>query len=164
MIDGFQYSGPNLIDEVNALSPSLVIDVGCGSNFFKGKIKNLIGFDKVYNENLDFNCNINDMVVEDSSVDVLLALGSLQYYDRSTAYNDLSTIVKWVKPKGYIVMRTNPLVSESVSVTSGMPYIWSKQWIDEMSTEFKLEIIKGPVADLDIKSRKLKATWWWKKR
>lgn len=94
MIDGFQYSGTNLIDEVNALSPSLVIDVGCGSNFFKGKIKNLIGFDRVYHENLDFCSSIKDMVVENNSVDVLLALGSLQYFNRIMTHKELQIVIK----------------------------------------------------------------------
>jgi len=42
----YKYSGENLIDEVNQLDPDLVIDVGCGHNRFKGRIKNLIGFDR----------------------------------------------------------------------------------------------------------------------
>ena len=41
----YTYSGLNLIEDVNALDPDLVIDVGCGHNRFKGHIKNLIGFD-----------------------------------------------------------------------------------------------------------------------
>ena len=39
----FKHSGKNLVDEINDLKPELVIDAGCGINFLKGKIKNLIG-------------------------------------------------------------------------------------------------------------------------
>jgi hypothetical protein len=166
-MNGFQYSGLNLIDEVNELYPELVIDVGCGSNFFKGKINNLIGFDKSYHENLDFHCNIQNMKVEDNSVDIVLALGSLQYYDRTTAYDDLSTIVRWVKSGGYIVVRVNQLVSESVSAISGMPYRWSKEWIDKISLEFKIDIVKGPVVECNNKLSKrnnIRTVWWWKKQ
>ena len=36
----FKHSGKNWINQINKLNPSLVIDAGCGENFFKGKIKN----------------------------------------------------------------------------------------------------------------------------
>ena len=41
----FKHSGDNLVDEINKLNPKLVIDAGCGINFLKGKIKNLIGYE-----------------------------------------------------------------------------------------------------------------------
>ena len=46
----FKHSGKNLVDEINDLGPELVIDAGCGINFLKGKIKNLIGYDPVFKE------------------------------------------------------------------------------------------------------------------
>lgn len=165
ILNGFEYSGSNLIDEVNLLCPSLVIDVGCGSNFFKGKIKNLIGFDKLPHDDLDYCCDINDMIVADNSVDAVLALGSLQYKDRAATYKELATVIKWVKSGGYIVMRVRPLVLESESVRSGWPYCWSKLWIDEMSKEFKLDIVKGPLLDKNKNITGLDRTvWWWKKQ
>ena len=48
----WKYSGLALIDEVNALKPRAVLDVGCGYNEFKGKIHNLIGIDP-YNDKAD---------------------------------------------------------------------------------------------------------------
>ena len=41
----FKYSGLAIIDEVNAMNPDNVIDIGCGYNEFKGKIQNLTGID-----------------------------------------------------------------------------------------------------------------------
>jgi hypothetical protein len=40
-IDRFPLSGLALVDRVNALAPAVVVDVGCGFNPFKGKIRNL---------------------------------------------------------------------------------------------------------------------------
>ena len=40
-LNQYQYSGWNLIDKVK--DDEWVLDVGCGPNPFKGKIKNLIG-------------------------------------------------------------------------------------------------------------------------
>ena len=39
----FKYSGLKLIDEINSLNPTSVLDLGCGYNEFKGKIPHLIG-------------------------------------------------------------------------------------------------------------------------
>ncbi len=48
----YKYSGLSIIDEVNALTPDNVLDVGCGFNEFKGKIQNLTGIDP-YNKRAD---------------------------------------------------------------------------------------------------------------
>ncbi len=38
-IKKYKYSGLDIIDEVNALNPDLVLDIGCGYNEFRSKIK-----------------------------------------------------------------------------------------------------------------------------
>ena len=55
----FKYSGLAIIDEVNAMNPDNVIDIGCGYNEFKGKIKNLIGIDP-YNDRADIDVHTLD--------------------------------------------------------------------------------------------------------
>ena len=55
----WKYSGVQLIDEVNALKPRAVLDVGCGYNEFKGKIHNLIGIDP-YNNKADYEVGTLD--------------------------------------------------------------------------------------------------------
>ena len=57
---GFQYSGFSLVDEINALNPSIVLDSGCAYNLFKGKIKNLIGIDVVDYQTNDLTVNIRN--------------------------------------------------------------------------------------------------------
>ena len=46
----FKHSGENLVKEINKTKPKFVIDAGCGLNFFKGKIPNLVGYDPVFDE------------------------------------------------------------------------------------------------------------------
>jgi hypothetical protein len=43
--DIYQYSGWKIVEEINKQSPRAVLDVGCGYNPFKGRIKNLRGID-----------------------------------------------------------------------------------------------------------------------
>ena len=153
----YDHSGVNLIEEINSLNPELVIDVGCGTNFFKNKIKNLIGFDMINYPNIDYNCTISDMIVKLGSVDVVLALGSLQDTNREQIYQDISKIVDWLKPGGFIVVRNKKFVSESKSANSGWGYYWSQEWFNKISEDFNLTTIKGPVADGQ------RIVWWWKK-
>jgi hypothetical protein len=77
LLENTTYTGLSLVDCVNALSPALVLDVGCGQNFYKNKIKNLVGIDIFGNDcdiQLDyFNSNY------DIKADVILVLGVLEY-------------------------------------------------------------------------------------
>ena len=163
-MSGFAHAGQNLVEEINSLNPNLVVDVGCGSNYFKNKIKNLIGFDICDYPEVDFNCAIEDMVLNSGSVDVILALGSLQYTDRDLIYKDISKIVNWLRPGGFIVVRIAKFVSESMSVKTRHPYRWSQEWFDKLSTDFKLTTIKGPVLDKNTNTNLEKIVWWWQKQ
>jgi hypothetical protein len=163
-LKGFQYSGTNLIDEVNSLNPQSVVDVGCGVNYFSGKIKNLIGFDVVNYPGIDFHCSIQDMVIAIGSVDVVLALGPLQYSNRALTVKDIQKIVKWIRPGGYLVVRNKPFVSESESESSGFTYRWSQQWFEKIGSDFGLHVVKGPLIDTNTNVPGLeRIVWWWQK-
>ena len=163
-LKGFQYSGTNLIDEVNSLNPQSVVDVGCGVNYFRGKIKNLIGFDVVKYPDLDFHCSIQDMVIANGSVDVVLALGPLQYSDRELTLRDIRRIVGWIRPGGYLVVRNKQFVSESESYSSGFTYRWSQQWFEKIGSDFGLNVVKGPLIDRNANMPGLeRIVWWWQK-
>ena len=103
----FELSGFALIDEVNALRPRFVVDVGCGYNLFKGKIANLIGIDLV-NPAADLICDLADAPIRDGSIDVILALGAVNYGDRTLIEAQLSCLARWLAPSGVLVMRANP--------------------------------------------------------
>ena len=60
--------GDEMIAEINDLNPSLVLDLGCGNNIFKGHINNLIGVDILDNNKQDINAPIEDLPFDDNSV------------------------------------------------------------------------------------------------
>lgn len=103
----FQYSGYNLIDEIKALNPSLVIDAGCGINGFKGKIPNVVGFDPVFEE-ADINCTIMTAPFKDECADVIFALGSVNFGSNDDVAIHLIKLKSWLKPGGYLYMRGAP--------------------------------------------------------
>lgn len=162
----YKYTGYNLIDEVNALDPDLVVDVGCGHNRYKGHIKNLIGFDQEPFPFADIIANIEDINFRKESVDVALVLGSIQFGDINLVKKHFSKVVSWVKPGGYIVMRTMRPAEFSYPHKDSH-YIWTEDDINTIGQEFNLEIVKGPfienipgpAPDL-LQSR---TAWWYRK-
>jgi SAM-dependent methyltransferase len=131
----YTYSGANLIEEVNSCDPQLVIDVGCGHNRFKGRIKNLVGFDIVPRRNIDMCCSILDAPFVENQADVVLALGVVQFGDIEQVVENLEKIVSWVKPGGYIVMRAN---TKHTTKRFG----WTEQHIHTFTNILGLEMFK----------------------
>ena len=103
----FKHSGQNLVEEINKLNPGLVIDAGCGINFFKGKIKNLVGYDPVFEE-ADIVCGHWDAPFKPECADVILALGSVNWGNHDDIAHMLIKLKSWLKPGGRLYMRGAP--------------------------------------------------------
>lgn len=144
----WQLSGFNLVEEIADLNPRFVIDVGCGHNEFKGRIPNLVGID-IANEAADWVCDLLDAPIAQGSVDVILALGSVNFGGAETIDRQLQKLASWLTPDGRIVMRGNP----GVAVTDTIEFFeWSEEAIRErglasgleLSGEIRYEHIDGP--------------------
>jgi len=103
----FEHSGYSLVDEVRALAPGFVVDAGCGYNLFKGKIPNLIGID-IVNPAADLVCDISEAPIRTASIDVVLALGSINYGNHQVIVDQLQTVADWLKENGTLIMRVIP--------------------------------------------------------
>ncbi len=102
-----EHSGYALIEQVRSWQPRFVIDVGCGDNLFKGKIDNLIGIDLV-NPAADLVCDLLDAPIRPGTVDVVLALGCVNFGSQEVIEQQLRCVASWLTPHGRIVMRANP--------------------------------------------------------
>lgn len=163
-------AGENLIDEINDLNPKLVIDAGCGHNQFKGKVKNLVGFDILNFPNADFISSIQDADFKTQSADVVIALGSIQFGTKQEVYEDVGKIASWLKPSGYIVMRVlkdQVVLGPLGNKPSLFRYYWSEEDIDILSTKYNLTVERGPFVeetkDNNGTVRGHRLVWWWKK-
>jgi SAM-dependent methyltransferase len=170
-LGGFQLGGFNLIEEVNALNPQFVVDVGCAHNLFKGKIRNLIGFDRDPFPGADLQCSTVDMPLADNSIDVTLCLGSLIYGNREDWTRDLEHIVRWTKPGGRIIVRIRPFSDYVGHNEEIVKHIWQDQprwsWEDfhNFTNVFGLEIEKPVQLDQHTTKPALeKVSWWWRKK
>ena len=102
----FKYSGLSIIDEVNAMRPREVIDIGCGYNEFKGKIDNLTGIDP-YNNRADIKTSVIGYKT-DTKYDVAICLGSINFGSTDKIIEELTAVVNLTSPSGLIYFRVNP--------------------------------------------------------
>lgn len=160
-------AGLNLIDEINALDPDLVVDAGCGHNRFKGHINNLIGFDQEPFPFADMHCSIEDAKFRPESVDVTLCLGSIQYGDKDLITRQLDNVVSWTKPGGFIVMRVVMNTGSDVDKWKWYEhthYPWASKDIEEFTHKYGLHMFRPPVYDTTTKtSVSERMVWWWQK-
>jgi len=107
-LDKYEYSGWNLIDKVNDIE--WILDVGCGPNPFKGKIKNLIGIDPAFDES-DYKVSLEEFKTN-QKFDVAFCLGSINFGSEDKIISQISSLVNLLNPASRIYWRCNPGVKD----------------------------------------------------
>ena len=97
-------SGKQLISKI--LPHETVIDVGCGTNPFKGVIPNLIGIDPAFDQ-ADYKVGIDEFDTEEK-FDVALCLGSINFGEKEDIERQIAKVISLLKPNGRIYWRCNP--------------------------------------------------------
>ena len=126
----YDYTGWTLVDEVNALNPDSVLDVGCGYHPFKGRIHNLVGIDP-YNNCADYEVDILDYKVRAESHDVILALGSINFNSQDEIQQRFAHCVGLLKTGGKFYLRANPGITHRTG-----PYVDVFEWSFEVVNQF----------------------------
>lgn len=136
----YKYSGLAIIDEVNAMNPERVIDVGCGFNEFKGKIQNLVGIDP-YNDKADIKSRIEEYET-DHEYDVAICLGSINFGSTDKVYGELRKVVDLVKPGGRVYCRVNPGEQHTAPEAKWITfYPWTPEFIMNSATSLGCEVL-----------------------
>lgn len=136
----FKFSGLKLIDEVNALDPRAVLDVGCGYNEFKGKIKNLIGLDP-YNTHADLQIKIEDYST-DQKFDVILCLGSINFGTHDKIMRELQVCKNLLAEGGKMFFRVNPGLEHEAPESKYINfYPWNVYQITEIAKQLGLAVL-----------------------
>jgi hypothetical protein len=137
----YKYSGLSIVDEVNALSPSNVLDLGCGYNEFKGKIKNLIGVDP-YNKKADIKSKLLDHS-SDHLYDVVICLGSINFGSVDKIYNELEHAVKLTKQGGLLYFRANPGRQHEAIEAKWIEFFnWNSEFIINSADKLNCEVVE----------------------
>ena len=136
----FKYSGLAIIDEVNNLKPDNVIDIGCGYNEFKGKIKNLVGIDP-YNDKADIMVHILDYKA-DIEYDVAICLGSINFGSSDKILSELQAVVNMVKDNGFLYFRVNPGIQHTRPTAKWINfYDWDPVFISNAAKYLNCEVL-----------------------
>lgn len=103
----YNKTGWALIDKIKP--NETVIDVGCGSNLFKGKIDNVIGVDPAFPE-ADYCMSIEDFSQQNTTkFNVAFCLGSINFGDTNHIESQISLVDSLlVGPGSRIYWRCNP--------------------------------------------------------
>lgn len=134
----FAENSLSMIEDINAMNPNLVLDLGCGTNLFKNKINRLVGVD-ILNKDEDVVCPIEDLdsIFQPNCADVVLALGSINFGDDDLITKQLEQTKKVTKPGGLIYFRVNPKASHEIY------YEWNFDKIEtytkKMNFEYKVK-------------------------
>lgn len=139
----YPISGYSLITKIKEINPKKIIDVGCGYNDFKKHIPNIIGID-IANKNADHVMDIMDYPCEDNSVDVILALGSINFGTKDTIEKQVEWIASKLKTGGLAFFRVNPSAPPSKSIEKFF-YKWDIETIYELSKKFNLDISENKI-------------------
>lgn len=138
--DDYSHTGWQLADEINALKPRSVLDVGCGYHPFKGRIHNLIGIDP-YNNCADYQVDILDYKVKPGTHDVIIALGSINFNSRDEIEARFGHCVNLLAPGGRFYLRANPGILHKTG-----PYVeifpWSFEVVNEFAEKFNLKLLE----------------------
>jgi len=135
----YDYTGFQLVEEINSQNPRAVLDVGCGYHPFKGRIQNLVGIDP-YNNCADFEVDILDYRVN-HKYDHILALGSINFNSRNEIEARFAHCVDLLESGGKFYLRANPGIPHK----SG-PYVeifpWSFEIVSEFAERYNLKLLK----------------------
>jgi len=133
----YDYTGWQLADEVNALNPRSVLDVGCGYHPFKGRIHNLVGIDP-YNNCADYMVDILDYV---GRHDVVIALGSINFNSRDEIEARFARCVDVLDTGGRFILRANPGITHRTG-----PYVdifpWTFEIVKEFADKYNLKLLE----------------------
>lgn len=137
--DDYNHTGWQLVEEINKLNPTNVLDVGCGYHPFKGRIQNLVGIDP-YNDHADFQVDILEYKVK-TLHDVIIALGSINFNSRDEIEARFKHCVDLLMPSGRFYLRANPGITHRTG-----PYVeifpWTFETVVEFAEKFGLKLLE----------------------
>lgn len=136
--DIYNYTGWNLVDEINKLNPKKVLDVGCGYNQFKSRINNLIGIDP-YNNCADYQVDIFEFVDDLESYDVIIALGSINFNSYNDIEKRIEKCVSLLSKNGKMFFRVNPGIAHKNGPWVDI-FPWSFEVVKEFAKKFNLNL------------------------
>jgi hypothetical protein len=134
----YNYTGWQLVEEINKHDPKAVLDVGCGYHPFKNRIPNLIGIDP-YNHAAEYQVDILEYKVKPESYDHIIALGSINFNSKEDIEDRFSHCVNLLQRGGRFYLRANPGITHKTG-----PYVdifpWTFEVVNEFAEKYNLKL------------------------
>ncbi len=136
--DNYQYTGWSLLDKIG--EHELVLDVGCGNNYFKGH-RNVYGIDPA-NSQADEMVTIENFET-DRRFDVALCLGSVNFGSDEKIRQEIEKILQLLAADGRIYWRCNPGLQDhgNSEFTKVHVFPWSFEYHQTFAAEFGCSIV-----------------------
>lgn len=153
-LDQYTYSGWAILDKINIETDS-VLDVGCGTNPFKGKIKNLWGID-ITDIGSDQVVAIEDYY-PDKLYDVALCLGSINFGTEEDIDAGIAGVDRCVKKNsGKVFWRCNPGKADHGNIECNEIdfFPWSQEYLEKFADKYNFNMV-----DFQIDGKRLYAEW-----
>lgn len=137
-IDQYEYSGWALLQKIK-LGES-VLDVGCGTNPFRGRIANLTGIDPAFDQ-ADYKCTIEEFE-SNIQFNVAFCLGSINFGKRKKILEQIQLVVNLLKPQARIYWRCNPGRADHGNETCKSIdfFAWTPQLLHEFAQQFGFKV------------------------
>ena len=134
----YNFTGWQLVEEINKQNPKAVLDVGCGYHPFKNRIPNLTGIDP-YNHAAEYQVDILEYKVKPESYDHIIALGSINFNSKEDIEARFSHCVNLLQKGGKFYLRANPGITHKTG-----PYVdifpWSFEVVNEFAEKYSLNL------------------------
>ena len=132
-----KYSGDAVVDYVKQLSPSSVLDVGCGYNRLRDRIPGLVGIDP-YNKEAHLHMSLEEYYqYEFPPADVVLCLGSINFGDEKNIDRQIDMLDKLFLKD--IIFRVNPGIAHDWAnddIGGITWYDWTTDKINKIAEEY----------------------------
>jgi hypothetical protein len=130
-------SGKRLEDRLKAMPNASILDVGCGDNAWKEILGDRVHGIDPFNSKADTMKSILDFKT-DNQWQVVLALGSINFGDEKTIFEQVKRVTELVAPGGLIIWRFNPGITHDNTHAKWIDFFdWSHEKVEEMCKELK---------------------------
>lgn len=136
----YDHSGWALVEEINKLNPSSVLDVGCGYHPFKERIHNIVGIDP-YNDAADYEVDILEFRVKPQSYDVIIALGSINFNSKDEVEQRFAHCVNLLRSGGRFYLRANPGIPHKTGPWVDI-FPWTFEIVNEFADRYGLKLLE----------------------
>lgn len=136
----YKYSGLSIVDEINSMNLSNVLDIGCGYNEFKGKINNLVGID-AYNNRADHQVSLLDYQTPDR-YQAIICFGSINFGSVTKIIAEMRKAVTLATVGGLLYFRVNPGIQHDDEEAKWIDFFeWTPEFIYNISRELNCDIL-----------------------